>query len=60
MQVEPGRYDEEVLEGLDFLLHEMGIRGMRAVVSTLPSRALSLLAHPPFSRILPSLPRRCA
>ena len=32
MQPEPGRYDENVLEGLDFLLYEMGQRNMRAVM----------------------------
>jgi mannan endo-1,4-beta-mannosidase len=32
MQPEPGSYDQSVLDGLDFLLHEMGKRGMRAVM----------------------------
>ncbi|CAF1092678.1 unnamed protein product [Adineta ricciae] len=32
MQPDPGRYDENVLEGLDFLLYEMGQRNMRAVM----------------------------
>jgi mannan endo-1,4-beta-mannosidase len=32
MQIEPGVYDEDALEGLDYLLHEMSRRGMRAVM----------------------------
>jgi mannan endo-1,4-beta-mannosidase len=32
MQPEPGRYDENILDGLDFLLYEMGKRQMRAVM----------------------------
>ena len=32
IQLEPGIYDENLLEGLDFLLYEMGKRDMRAVV----------------------------
>jgi len=32
MQTEPGVYDHQVLEGLDFLLAEMGKRGMRAIM----------------------------
>ena len=32
LQPEPGKYDERVAEGLDFLLAEMKARGMRAVI----------------------------
>ncbi len=32
MQIAPGRYDEDVLQGLDFLVAEAGRRGMRLVV----------------------------
>lgn len=32
IQTAPGVYDEELLEGLDYLLFEMGKRGMRAVL----------------------------
>jgi len=32
LMVSPGVYDEKVLDGLDFLLAEMGKRGMRAVM----------------------------
>jgi mannan endo-1,4-beta-mannosidase len=32
IQTEPGIYDENLLEGLDFLLNEMGKRGMYAVI----------------------------
>jgi mannan endo-1,4-beta-mannosidase len=32
MQPEPGLYDENILNGLDFLLYEMGKRQMRAVM----------------------------
>ena len=32
LQPEPGKFDTKVLEGLDLVLHEMGKRGMKAVV----------------------------
>ncbi len=32
LMISPGVYDEDVLDGLDFLLAEMGKRGMRAVM----------------------------
>lgn len=32
MQYEPGKYDKQVLDGLDFLLHEMAKRDMKAVM----------------------------
>ena len=32
MQISPGVYNEDVLDGLDYLLHEMRKRGMRAVM----------------------------
>lgn len=32
IQISPGIYDEEILEGLDFLLYEMGKRNMHAVL----------------------------
>lgn len=31
LQVSPGKYNEAIFEGLDFLLHEMGKRNMTAV-----------------------------
>lgn len=32
LQLSPGKYSDEMLEGLDFLLNEMGKRGMHAVL----------------------------
>jgi mannan endo-1,4-beta-mannosidase len=32
LQIAPGKYNEQLLEGLDFLLSEMGKRGMHAVL----------------------------
>jgi mannan endo-1,4-beta-mannosidase len=32
MQVAPGKYNDEILDGLDFLLAEMGKRGQRAIL----------------------------
>lgn len=38
LMIAPGAYDEEVLDGLDYLLAQIAARRMRAVIKTWPAR----------------------